>query len=43
MNNDNFTLSEKIVSPSYVRQGLQARRSHEQLIKMLLEKVKEKM
>ncbi|KAL6490570.1 hypothetical protein MHYP_G00009150 [Metynnis hypsauchen] len=40
MNNENFTLSEKIVSPSYVRQGLQARRSHEQLVRVLLEQGK---
>ncbi|XP_051571385.1 O-phosphoseryl-tRNA(Sec) selenium transferase isoform X1 [Myxocyprinus asiaticus] len=40
MNNENFNLSEKIVSSSYVRQGLQARRSHEQLIRVLLEQGK---
>ncbi|XP_066537767.1 O-phosphoseryl-tRNA(Sec) selenium transferase [Hoplias malabaricus] len=40
MNSENFTLSEKLVSPSYVRQGLQARRSHEQLIRVLLEQGK---
>ncbi|KAL7880167.1 hypothetical protein SRHO_G00024210 [Serrasalmus rhombeus] len=40
MNNENFTLSEKIVSPSYVRQGLQARRGHEQRIRALLEQGK---
>ncbi|KAI4900144.1 hypothetical protein NFI96_023873 [Prochilodus magdalenae] len=40
MNNENFTLGEKIVSPSYVRQGLQARRGHEQLIRILLEQGK---
>lgn len=41
MNSENFSLSEKIVSSSYVRQGSQARRSHEQLIRHLLEQVKE--
>lgn len=40
MNSENFSLSEKIVSPSYIRQGSQARRSHEQLIRRLLEQVK---
>lgn len=40
MNSENFSLSEKIVSPSYIRQGSQARRSHEQLIRHLLEQVK---
>ncbi|XP_051518743.1 O-phosphoseryl-tRNA(Sec) selenium transferase-like isoform X2 [Myxocyprinus asiaticus] len=40
MNNENFNLSENIVSSSYVRQGLQARRSHEQLIRVLLEQGK---
>ncbi|XP_075999780.1 O-phosphoseryl-tRNA(Sec) selenium transferase [Genypterus blacodes] len=40
MNGDNFTLSEKFVSPSYIRQGCQARRSHEQLIRRLLEQGK---
>ncbi|XP_043918111.1 O-phosphoseryl-tRNA(Sec) selenium transferase isoform X2 [Protopterus annectens] len=40
MNSENFSASEKIVSPSYVRQGLQARRTHEQLIHLLLEKGK---
>lgn len=39
MNSENFSLSEKIVSTSYVRQGSQARRSHEQLIRLLLEQV----
>ena len=39
MNSENFSLSEKIVSSSYVRQGSQARRSHEQLIRHLLEQV----
>lgn len=40
MNGENFSLSEKIVSSSYVRQGSQARRGHEQLIRVLLEQVK---
>ncbi|KAM9836702.1 O-phosphoseryl-tRNA(Sec) selenium transferase isoform 1-T1 [Aulostomus maculatus] len=40
MNNENFTLSERIVSPSYIRQGCQARRGHEQLIRLLLEQGK---
>uniref|UniRef100_A0A3P9MBA8 O-phosphoseryl-tRNA(Sec) selenium transferase n=1 Tax=Oryzias latipes TaxID=8090 RepID=A0A3P9MBA8_ORYLA len=40
MNSENFLLSEKIVSPSYVRQGSQARRGHEQLIRQLLEQGK---
>uniref|UniRef100_A0A8B9KQE6 O-phosphoseryl-tRNA(Sec) selenium transferase n=1 Tax=Astyanax mexicanus TaxID=7994 RepID=A0A8B9KQE6_ASTMX len=40
MNSENFSLSEKIVSQSYVRQGLQARRGHEQLVRLLLEQGK---
>uniref|UniRef100_A0A665XF18 O-phosphoseryl-tRNA(Sec) selenium transferase n=1 Tax=Echeneis naucrates TaxID=173247 RepID=A0A665XF18_ECHNA len=40
MNSENFTLSERIVSTSYIRQGSQARRSHEQLIRHLLEQGK---
>ncbi|XP_067278349.1 O-phosphoseryl-tRNA(Sec) selenium transferase [Pseudorasbora parva] len=40
MNNENFILSEKLVSPSYVRQGLQARRGHEQLVRVLLQQGK---
>lgn len=39
MNSENFSLSERLVSPSYIRQGSQARRSHEQLIRHLLEQV----
>lgn len=39
MNIENFGLSEKIVSSSYVRQGLQARRGHEHLIRVLLDQV----
>ncbi|XP_078256649.1 O-phosphoseryl-tRNA(Sec) selenium transferase [Rhinoraja longicauda] len=40
MNTENFSLCEKIVSPSYIRQGLQARRTHEHLIRLLIEKGK---
>ncbi|KAA0723950.1 O-phosphoseryl-tRNA(Sec) selenium transferase [Triplophysa tibetana] len=40
MNSENFALSEKIVSSSYVRQGLQARRGHEHLVRVLLEQGK---
>ncbi|KAG1928040.1 O-phosphoseryl-tRNA(Sec) selenium transferase [Pimephales promelas] len=40
MNNENFILSEKLVSSSYVRQGLQARRGHEQLIRVLIQQGK---
>ncbi|KAL2078949.1 hypothetical protein ACEWY4_024693 [Coilia grayii] len=40
MNSENFSLSEKIVSSSYIRQGSQARRGHEQLIRVLLEQGK---
>ncbi|TWW63174.1 O-phosphoseryl-tRNA(Sec) selenium transferase [Takifugu flavidus] len=40
MNGENFSLSEKVVSASYIRQGSQARRSHEQLIRRLLEQGK---
>uniref|UniRef100_A0A1A8Q9W0 O-phosphoseryl-tRNA(Sec) selenium transferase n=1 Tax=Nothobranchius rachovii TaxID=451742 RepID=A0A1A8Q9W0_9TELE len=40
MNSENFTLCEKVVAPSYVRQGSQARRGHEQLIRLLLEQGK---
>nr|XP_020486082.1 O-phosphoseryl-tRNA(Sec) selenium transferase [Labrus bergylta]XP_020486083.1 O-phosphoseryl-tRNA(Sec) selenium transferase [Labrus bergylta]XP_029132572.1 O-phosphoseryl-tRNA(Sec) selenium transferase [Labrus bergylta] len=40
MNSENFGLSEKLVSSSYIRQGSQARRSHEQLIRHLLEQGK---
>ncbi|XP_024144205.1 O-phosphoseryl-tRNA(Sec) selenium transferase isoform X1 [Oryzias melastigma] len=40
MNSENFLLCEKTVSPSYVRQGSQARRGHEQLIRQLLEQGK---
>lgn len=39
MNEENFRLSERLVSACYVRQGVQARRSHEQLIRTLLEQV----
>ncbi|XP_053716416.1 O-phosphoseryl-tRNA(Sec) selenium transferase isoform X3 [Synchiropus splendidus] len=40
MNKDTFSLCEKIVSPSYIRQGCQARRGHEQLIRQFLEQRK---
>uniref|UniRef100_A0A8C2XSJ1 O-phosphoseryl-tRNA(Sec) selenium transferase n=1 Tax=Cyclopterus lumpus TaxID=8103 RepID=A0A8C2XSJ1_CYCLU len=40
MNSENFSLSEKIVSTAYVRQGSQARRGHEHLIRQLLEQGK---
>uniref|UniRef100_A0A4W5Q922 O-phosphoseryl-tRNA(Sec) selenium transferase n=1 Tax=Hucho hucho TaxID=62062 RepID=A0A4W5Q922_9TELE len=40
MNSENFSISEKIVSASYIRQGSQARRSHEQLIRQLLDQGK---
>ncbi|KAJ8262066.1 hypothetical protein GJAV_G00161780 [Gymnothorax javanicus] len=40
MNNENVSICEKIVSPAYIRQGSQARRNHEQLIRMLLEQGK---
>uniref|UniRef100_A0A8C1SA95 O-phosphoseryl-tRNA(Sec) selenium transferase n=1 Tax=Cyprinus carpio TaxID=7962 RepID=A0A8C1SA95_CYPCA len=40
MNSQNFSLSEKLVSCSYVRQGLQARRGHEQLVRVLLQQGK---
>ncbi|XP_020779568.2 O-phosphoseryl-tRNA(Sec) selenium transferase [Boleophthalmus pectinirostris] len=40
MNSENVNLCEKIVSPSYIRQGSEARRSHEQLIRQLLEQGK---
>ncbi|KAG2465612.1 O-phosphoseryl-tRNA(Sec) selenium transferase [Polypterus senegalus] len=40
MNSENASISERIVSPSYIRQGCQARRTHEQLIRLLLEKGK---
>ncbi|XP_049591774.1 O-phosphoseryl-tRNA(Sec) selenium transferase [Syngnathus scovelli] len=40
MNSENFTLSEKLVSASYIRQASEARRGHEQLVRQLLEKGK---
>ncbi|XP_072262472.1 O-phosphoseryl-tRNA(Sec) selenium transferase [Pyxicephalus adspersus] len=40
MNGDSFSAGEQIVSPAYIRQGREARRSHEQLIRLLLEKGK---
>lgn len=39
MNSENFTLCEKTVDPSYIRQGSQARRGHEHLVRRLLEQV----
>ncbi|XP_061921948.1 O-phosphoseryl-tRNA(Sec) selenium transferase [Entelurus aequoreus] len=40
MNGDNYAVSERLVSASYVRQASQARRGHEQLIRLLLEQGK---
>ncbi|XP_014886487.1 O-phosphoseryl-tRNA(Sec) selenium transferase isoform X2 [Poecilia latipinna] len=40
MNSENVTLCEKTVSSSYIRQGSQARRGHEQLIRHLLDQGK---
>ncbi|XP_071982092.1 O-phosphoseryl-tRNA(Sec) selenium transferase isoform X1 [Engystomops pustulosus] len=40
MNGDSFSAGEQIVSPAYIRQGREARRGHEQLIRVLLEKGK---
>eukprot|EP00062_Callorhinchus_milii_P004981 gi/632943966/ref/XP_007887242.1/ PREDICTED: O-phosphoseryl-tRNA(Sec) selenium transferase [Callorhinchus milii] len=40
MNTENFSLSEHIVSSSYIQQGSQARRTHESLIRLLIEKGK---
>uniref|UniRef100_H2ZVF2 O-phosphoseryl-tRNA(Sec) selenium transferase n=1 Tax=Latimeria chalumnae TaxID=7897 RepID=H2ZVF2_LATCH len=40
MNSETFAICEQIVSTAYVRQGVQARRTHEQLIRLLLEKGK---
>ncbi|XP_054907074.1 O-phosphoseryl-tRNA(Sec) selenium transferase [Poeciliopsis prolifica] len=40
MNSENITLCEKTVSSSYIRQGSQARRGHEQLIRHLLDQGK---
>ncbi|XP_043099672.1 LOW QUALITY PROTEIN: O-phosphoseryl-tRNA(Sec) selenium transferase [Puntigrus tetrazona] len=40
MNGEIFSLSERLVNSSYVRQGLQARRGHEQLIRLLLQQGK---
>ncbi|KAG8510314.1 O-phosphoseryl-tRNA(Sec) selenium transferase [Galemys pyrenaicus] len=40
MNRENFAAGERLVSPAYVRQGCEARRSHEHLIRLLLEKVR---
>ncbi|XP_075714958.1 O-phosphoseryl-tRNA(Sec) selenium transferase [Rhinoderma darwinii] len=40
MNGESFNAGEQIVSAAYIRQGREARRSHEQLIRVLLEKGK---
>ncbi|XP_006899332.1 PREDICTED: O-phosphoseryl-tRNA(Sec) selenium transferase [Elephantulus edwardii] len=40
MNRESFAAGERLVSPAYVRQGCEARRSHEHLIRQLLEKGK---
>lgn len=40
MNSDSFSAGERLVSAAYVRQGAQARRAHEQLIRVLLEQGK---
>ncbi|XP_042530674.1 O-phosphoseryl-tRNA(Sec) selenium transferase isoform X2 [Dipodomys spectabilis] len=40
MNRDSFAAGERLVSPAYVRQGCEARRSHEHLVRLLLEKGK---
>ncbi|KAG3276817.1 Sep (O-phosphoserine) tRNA:Sec (selenocysteine) tRNA synthase [Ictidomys tridecemlineatus] len=39
MNRESFAAGERLVSPAYVRQGCEARHSHEHLIRLLLEKV----
>ncbi|XP_047423587.1 O-phosphoseryl-tRNA(Sec) selenium transferase isoform X3 [Sciurus carolinensis] len=40
MNRESFAAGERLVSPAYVRQGCEARHSHEHLIRLLLEKGK---
>ncbi|XP_054996736.1 O-phosphoseryl-tRNA(Sec) selenium transferase [Sorex araneus] len=40
MNRESFAAGERLVSAAYVRQGCEARRSHEHLIRLLLEKGK---
>ncbi|XP_064142076.1 O-phosphoseryl-tRNA(Sec) selenium transferase isoform X3 [Loxodonta africana] len=40
MNRESFAAGERLVSPAYVRQGREARSSHEHLIRLLLEKGK---
>ncbi|XP_068134364.1 O-phosphoseryl-tRNA(Sec) selenium transferase [Hyperolius riggenbachi] len=40
MNDDSFSAGEHLVSPAYIRQGREARRGHELLIRLLLEKGK---
>lgn len=39
MNPESFAAGERRVSPAYVRQGCEARRAHEHLIRLLLEQV----
>lgn len=39
MNAEIFAAGERLVSPAYVRQGCEARRTHEHLIRLLLEQV----
>lgn len=39
MNPESFAAGERLVSPAYVRQGCEARRTHEHLIRLLLEQV----
>ena len=39
MSRELFAAGERLVSPAYVRQGCEARRSHEHLMRLLLEKV----
>ncbi|EPQ14826.1 O-phosphoseryl-tRNA(Sec) selenium transferase [Myotis brandtii] len=40
MNPESFAAGERLVSPAYVRQGCEARRTHEHLIRLLLEQGK---
>uniref|UniRef100_D6RGM2 Sep (O-phosphoserine) tRNA:Sec (selenocysteine) tRNA synthase n=1 Tax=Mus musculus TaxID=10090 RepID=D6RGM2_MOUSE len=40
MNPESFAAGERRVSPAYVRQGCEARRAHEHLIRLLLEQGK---
>lgn len=39
MNPESFAAGERLVSPTYVRQGCEARRTHEHFIRLLLEQV----